>query len=399
MNKEFNKNDNYFQIQCDQKALVENKDENWFVESIEIEWWASTKHKDRVNDIVEPKAFEEALKLYKTNPIILLQHKNDKPIWVATSAEINKKWLYIKAKITEDVDWVFSALRNGVIKTFSIWYRLKDVEVKEKTVDGQIEYEYIIKSLDLYEISLVSVPANPYALLKSLEDCFKSNNNKMKEEVKEIIKDDSTEEVKELDEAIETVKDTVKETDVKETEKEDEDKAKEAIEEEIEKDIEDGEIKKWDCDDENKKEEEEVDEEEEEEKKKKKEDEDEEEEEKSLKSSENDEWDIEWDVDCQEAEKSTETVDNGVETKSVEEDKKNVEFTWLTKRFDEQEKSIKELEEALEESIKLTMSTIEKFNELEKKISWVVVKTWYSYEEPKTTKTAYTKLVNKIKTV
>jgi len=47
----------------------------------------------------------------------------------------------------------------------------------------------VIKDLDLMEISLVSVPANPYALIKSVEDCLPENTKMTTEEGMEQIKE------------------------------------------------------------------------------------------------------------------------------------------------------------------------------------------------------------------
>lgn len=167
------KDKEFFQIVCDKKSVKEIID--WDSKAYEIEWYASTKDKDRMNDIVEPSAFENTLKQYMTNPIVLLQHDMDKPIGNVTEASIDDKGLFIKAKITEDTDGVFSKLKNGVLRTFSIWYRVNDFETMEN-VDSEWNYSYtnLIKDLELFEISLVSVPANPFALVKSFDSCFKA---------------------------------------------------------------------------------------------------------------------------------------------------------------------------------------------------------------------------------
>lgn len=195
------KDKEFFQIVCDQKSVKEITDgEN---KSYEIEWYASTKDKDRMNDVVEPTAFEETLKQYMTNPIVLLQHDTDKPIGNVIEASIDEKGLFIKAKITEDTDWVFSKLKNGVLRTFSIWYSVKDYETIEN-VDAEWNYSYtnIIKALELFEISLVSVPANPFALVKSFDSCFKSEDEietKEDEEPKAEEREEEKEEVVEAD--------------------------------------------------------------------------------------------------------------------------------------------------------------------------------------------------------
>ena len=189
------KDKEFFQIVCDKKSVKEITDgEN---KAYEIEWYASTKDKDRMNDIVEPTAFENTLKQYMTNPIVLLQHDMDKPIWNVTEASIDDKGLFIKAKITEDTDGVFSKLKNWVLRTFSIWYRVKDYETMENE-DAEWNYIFtnVIKELELFEISLVSVPANPFALVKSFDSCFKAEED---EETAEEPKEEEAVEEKEED--------------------------------------------------------------------------------------------------------------------------------------------------------------------------------------------------------
>lgn len=171
MSKRFNLKDNkwYFQSLRNTKS-VKVVDNDW-KEAVEIEWYASTKDKDRVWDIVEPKAFEKAIEWYMLNPIVLLQHKTDKPIWLVEETNIDDNWLFIKAKITENTDWVIDQIKNWVLRSFSIWYRVKDYDTDVRELsDWTYDMTNIIKDLELFEISVVSVPANPYALVKSLED-------------------------------------------------------------------------------------------------------------------------------------------------------------------------------------------------------------------------------------
>lgn len=172
------KKENYFHSVIRAKSVNQITLDNWTI-GIEIEWYASTKDKDRVQDIVEPTAFQSAIDMYMTNPVILLQHDHNKPVWVVTATQIVKnKGLYFKGLITEDTDGLFSKLNNWVLRALSIGYRVKDYEVQEKN-DEQwniIGYDYIIKELELFEISIVSVPANPYALLKSMDSCFEYQN-------------------------------------------------------------------------------------------------------------------------------------------------------------------------------------------------------------------------------
>lgn len=173
------KDKDFFQITCEKKAISEIKWSNGETLWIQIEGYASTKDKDRGKDIVEPSAFKSALDLYMTNPIVLLQHNADKPIGTVTEASIDDKGLYIKANITENEDNIFSKLKNGVIRAFSIGYRVKDFSDEEVKDEKWIvtSFETVIKDLELFEISLVSIPMNPYALTKSMESCFAKSDD------------------------------------------------------------------------------------------------------------------------------------------------------------------------------------------------------------------------------
>nr|DAK48260.1 MAG TPA: prohead serine protease [Caudoviricetes sp.]DAY21440.1 MAG TPA: prohead serine protease [Caudoviricetes sp.] len=58
------------------------------------------------------------------------------------------------------------------MRAFSIGYKIKDNQfLEEETSDGR-NYANIIKDLELFEISVVSVPMNAYSLMKSIGDCF-----------------------------------------------------------------------------------------------------------------------------------------------------------------------------------------------------------------------------------
>jgi len=188
MKKKFKlvKDKSSFQITWKAKSVKELLDDEWVLKGVEVEWYASTKDKDRWSDIVEPEAFKNALSMYMLNPIVLLQHDMDKPIWIVEDAKIDENGLYIKAKITENEDWVFSKLVNGVLRSFSIGYRVKDYEDRD-IYNSDWEYawsDFVIKELELYEISIVSVPMNPYALMKSMSDCFEKEE--AEEETQEV---------------------------------------------------------------------------------------------------------------------------------------------------------------------------------------------------------------------
>jgi len=188
----------YFQSLRETKSVKETED--W---AVEISWYASTKDKDRWWDVVEPKAFQSALERYMTNPIVLLQHKMDKPIGIVEEANIDDNWLFIKAKISQNTDWVMDLIKNGVLRAFSIWYSVKDYDTDVRELaDWTYDMTNIIKDLELYEISVVSVPMNPYALSKSIEDLLEVEEHEEESE-EEVVEEESEE--KEEETSVQTV--------------------------------------------------------------------------------------------------------------------------------------------------------------------------------------------------
>ena len=221
----------YFQSLRETKSVRELDD--W---AVEISWYASTKDKDRWWDVVEPKAFASALERYMTNPIVLLQHKADKPIWIVEKAEIDDNWLYIKAKISQNTDWVVDLIKNWVLRAFSIWYSVKDYEEDVRELaDWTYDFTYIIKDLELYEISVVSIPMNPYALSKSIQDMF---------EVEEKEDDSDPEEEIEEDKVADVIEHETAETEAEE--KIEENEEEKSVDDWNESDQNDEEVVEWD---------------------------------------------------------------------------------------------------------------------------------------------------------
>lgn len=417
MKKQFKlvKDKNSFQIHWDKKSINEKRDDdgNKF---LEIEWYASTKDKDRGHDIVEPKAFENALATYMTNPVVLLQHKHDKPIGVVTDASIDSKGLYIKANITEDTDWVMSAIKNWVLRTFSIGYGIKewDYEVEE-TVDENWKYDYTttIKNLELYEISVVSVPMNAYALMKSIEDCFevKEVEEETTEEVtaiewevvewEEVIEEESAEETtEEVEEAEEVEEKSEEETE----EKVEEESTEENIEENVEE-------KAVDTEEENTESKEEI-VEEENTKEEEKEEEIETEEKEVAENANIEETEVE-EVSENEAETPTDdwkadeiSSEEVIEAKSMEEsseiksfqiDEKAIEER-LEKKFEtklvEQTKKVEDLTKDLEQTKAVLKMAIGVIKEMDWAVRNTVIKTGATYSKVAKKKSAWGEVIS-----
>ena len=165
---------------------------------VRVRGYASTPNLDRYRDIVEPSAFEGALKTYMTNPVVLRSHDADRPVGLVESAKVTDKGLWVEAIIKEEK--TAKEVNAGLFRTFSIGYiplstelRNKDNQPFDPMKDDPWDHMNIrvIKELDLVEISVVSTPANAgalFSLAKSLKDftrklAFKAFNVSMKDNI------------------------------------------------------------------------------------------------------------------------------------------------------------------------------------------------------------------------
>lgn len=134
-----------------------------------IEGYVSTKDIDRVDDIVEPEAFKSSLEIFiKNNGVVLFNHRYDFPIGKVVSAVIDKKGLLANielAKSVEKAEEVWALIKQGILKNFSFGFIPKEVEMKN-IEDKEVR---VIKSLEMLEISIVSVPANINAVFSVSE--------------------------------------------------------------------------------------------------------------------------------------------------------------------------------------------------------------------------------------
>jgi len=154
---------------------------------ITIEGYANTTEKDRVGDIVAKEAWTKGgLDNYMLNPIVLAYHDHSKPVGSVTDYNITDKGLRVVAKIYKSAGNVYDFVKDGILRTFSIGFRVKDADY-----DSASDI-FVIKDLELFEISVVSVPANAsstFSIRKSFEneDSFKQFKNefiKVEDEVK-----------------------------------------------------------------------------------------------------------------------------------------------------------------------------------------------------------------------
>lgn len=136
---------------------------------IEISGYASTVDVDRHGDVVPASVWERGLENYLKNPVILAYHDHTQPVGRMMEHRIDERGLWVRAKISKAAERVYQLVKDEVLTAFSIGFRIKDAEYNTAAE------VFLVKELELHEISLVSVPANQNTLF-NLSKSFASDS-------------------------------------------------------------------------------------------------------------------------------------------------------------------------------------------------------------------------------
>jgi HK97 family phage prohead protease len=127
---------------------------------------------DSYGDTVVAKGAD--LSRFENNPICLLNHRSDLILGTWSDVALKSKRLEGKATLAAEgtaphVDMSYNLMSQGILRAASIGFMPKKLERKldEK---GEPTWAYNILEWELYECSIVSIPANPSALAKSVKD-------------------------------------------------------------------------------------------------------------------------------------------------------------------------------------------------------------------------------------
>jgi len=156
-------------------------------EELTISGLASTNDEDRSGDIIASDAWtkRDALANYLKNPIVLAFHDPAQPIGKTIAHEVVDNGLSITAKISKSAGKIIELIKEEILSAFSVGFMIKDADFDPKSGI------FMIKELELYEVSVVSIPANQNALF-SIEKNF-SNPEDYKEFRNQFIKSESEE--------------------------------------------------------------------------------------------------------------------------------------------------------------------------------------------------------------
>lgn len=147
---------------CDVLETKEFNNEGKGMRRRKIKGYANKATIDRGGDLVLPTAFEKSMKQFMKNPLVFYNHDWDTPIGLVTSWKISDG-LEVEVELAtgdEDADKAWNRAQKGLLRSFSIGFMAKEADWDdEKGIR-------IIKDLELFEVSLVTIPMNAESMFE-----------------------------------------------------------------------------------------------------------------------------------------------------------------------------------------------------------------------------------------
>ena len=139
-----------------------------------VSGYASTWDEDRMLEAFEPGAFSAGWQRFlSTNPQVLWMHDYETPLGVVEDGRIDSKGLWVRCRLDAPApgsraEDILRRVVRGSIKAFSVGGRW----LRHMTPKGMR-----IHTADVMEVSIASVPVNPYSLITSVaQKSFESPN-------------------------------------------------------------------------------------------------------------------------------------------------------------------------------------------------------------------------------
>lgn len=139
---------------------------------------------DQARDIIEPGAFRDSLK--ERMPKLLWQHDSRQPIGIWTAVQETKQGLAVTGELLLDLQQgqeAHALLKARALDGLSIGFKVVDSEINEKTGIRHI------KAVDLWEVSIVTFPANERARVGRVKAYMQDPDNPTKREVQDGLRD------------------------------------------------------------------------------------------------------------------------------------------------------------------------------------------------------------------
>jgi HK97 family phage prohead protease len=135
-------------------------------------WTFSTFDLDRFSERIDPAGWD--YKRYMDNPVVEWAHRYDIPaIGKADGLCADDKGLHgvviFNNKDYDPFGWAIGErVKAGVIRAGSVGFRVIEIEIPDKET-GKDGTTLIFRKQELLEFSICNVPANPFALSKSID--------------------------------------------------------------------------------------------------------------------------------------------------------------------------------------------------------------------------------------
>lgn len=145
---------------------------------------------DSYSDVVVKGAFQKSLALWAEKgrlPSMLWQHKMSEPIGIYTEMKEDDHGLYVKGRLLIDGDDLakraHTHAKAGSLGGLSIGFILKDWEY-----DSQ-KGVYLLKEIDLWEVSLVTMPANDEARISEVKSMLEKGETPSPSKIERALRD------------------------------------------------------------------------------------------------------------------------------------------------------------------------------------------------------------------
>ncbi len=134
-------------------------------------WAAIFGNIDSYGDIIQPGAFTKTLQERKGRIAFCYQHELDEPVGKILLLEERDKGLWIEVMISAAEEDIQTKIREGILQEMSIGYcTLKS----NQGIENEQPINYLTE-IKLYEVSLVTIAANPLATIEELKSEEKAN--------------------------------------------------------------------------------------------------------------------------------------------------------------------------------------------------------------------------------
>ncbi|ELI9036060.1 HK97 family phage prohead protease [Morganella morganii] len=146
--------------------------------------------KDSYSDIVVPGAFQASLNEWREKgslPAMLWQHQISEPVGVYTEMREDDTGLYVKGRLLIEDDPLskraHAHLKAGSLSGLSIGYILKDWEYDRN------KGAFLLKEIDLWEVSLVTFPSNDEARVSDVKSAFARGDIPSQKSIERVLRD------------------------------------------------------------------------------------------------------------------------------------------------------------------------------------------------------------------